>query len=220
MPYKYLLLDLDDTLFEEKDYVKSGFHFIADYLQDQHKINAKTNYALMLELLEKNGRGRIFNDILQHNNLPDTPTAVKNLVDIYRHHSPNIHLYDGVEACLKTLAKHCKLTLVTNGLKVMQENKVNALKIKDYFQDILYCDAMGAPKPAPLALLTAISNMGAPRAECLMVGDNPETDGAAAKAAHVSFVRVKSGRFAHIDHYGPTIPYFTSLPAFLRESQL
>ena len=58
-----LIFDLDDTLYKEREFVKSGFKAVSRYLHFKFNLNEKKIFLQLLKILKKNGRGKIF-DIL------------------------------------------------------------------------------------------------------------------------------------------------------------
>ena len=60
-----LVFDLDDTLYPEITYVRSGFNQVSIFLNNNFGLDKESTYFKMLDLLKKNGRGHIFNSILQ-----------------------------------------------------------------------------------------------------------------------------------------------------------
>ena len=53
--------DLDDTLYPEIEYVKSGFKAVSEYLtQEISKKDADTLYNSLVSILKENGRGEVF----------------------------------------------------------------------------------------------------------------------------------------------------------------
>ena len=95
-----LVFDLDDTLYEEIEFVKSGFKAVADYLHKNYSINKEKAFSIMLQELEENGRGKIFNTVLKHFNVFSLK-EVKKCLTIYRLHKPVIQLSSSGEQCLK-----------------------------------------------------------------------------------------------------------------------
>jgi putative hydrolase of the HAD superfamily len=61
---KVYVFDLDDTLYEERTYVVSGFRAVAGFLSDRFGVDFHESLEWMLAELEKAGRGRIFNRLL------------------------------------------------------------------------------------------------------------------------------------------------------------
>ena len=52
---KAILFDLDDTLYEEMQFVKGGFKAVSLYISEYNNINQGVFYQLLLEVLEKHG---------------------------------------------------------------------------------------------------------------------------------------------------------------------
>src|SRR3954466_8647160 len=121
-----LVFDLDDTLYNELTYVQSGFKAVASYLNKQFSINKKkVADELMAEL--ENGRGSIFDNVLKKNSL-FSKKLVKQCITVYRLHEPAIQLSTSGKKCLVRF-KNYPLYIVTDGNKVVQHNKIKALKV-------------------------------------------------------------------------------------------
>ena len=193
---KALLIDLDDTLYEERSYVESGFRAVADYLEAERDLPADYSYPSMLAFLELEGRGKVFDRIIERFEVRNADGLVSKCVEVYRDHTPTITVYEGVKVALGELSRDFKLGLVTNGFPLMQRHKLDALGIGAHFSSLVFCDEISAPKPSPAGLEQALRQLGAGPEEAVFVGDNPATDGAAAAALGIPFIRVKTARFA------------------------
>lgn len=71
--------------------------------------------------------------------------------------------------------------------------KLEALGLKDLFEVVVASGDPGGParlKPAPDGFLAAAHALGVPPEQCLVIGDRPDADGAAAAAAGMRFRRV------------------------------
>lgn len=91
-----LLIDLDDTLYDERTYVLSGFSAVAQELARRHpRLDAAALAAGMEAELDTHGRGRIFDVVLQAAGLPASPALIGELVGVYRDHRPAISLWPG-----------------------------------------------------------------------------------------------------------------------------
>lgn len=62
---KCVIFDLDDTLYNENTYVEQAFMNVSVYLSKEYSISTDELHDKMIELLNKDGRGRIFNDIIE-----------------------------------------------------------------------------------------------------------------------------------------------------------
>ena len=61
-----LIFDLDDTLYNEMSYVKSGFNAVAFHLSYLFKIRQESIFNKLLKVLKENGRGKVFNIVCAH----------------------------------------------------------------------------------------------------------------------------------------------------------
>ena len=66
MKIKVIVFDLDDTLYDEIEYVKSCFKEVSNYFSYKFKIDKNLIYNYMIQDLETNGRGKIFDNMLEN----------------------------------------------------------------------------------------------------------------------------------------------------------
>jgi HAD superfamily hydrolase (TIGR01509 family) len=195
MTIRALLFDLDDTLYEERHYAESGLAAVAAEIARRWNVDAGTANAALLKNFA-GGREKIFDRTLPALGLPAGTETVARLVDVYRRHLPHIALYPGVRDMLARLKERFRIAIVTDGLPLMQQNKIAALELSALTDAVVYTWQDGHPKPDPAGFLAAAAKLGAPPAGCLVVGDDPDRDIAAASAAEMAAVRVRTGRFA------------------------
>ena len=123
--------------------------------------------------------------------------VIDRMLEIYpRHLTGRTTLMPGVIECLDDLAAAgCAVAVVTNKMQSA------ATAVLDHFGlsgrcALILGDQLGssdlAPKPQPDMLQHALSEMGVPPAEAMMVGDS-EADVASARAAAVFSVAVRGG---------------------------
>lgn len=72
--------------------------------------------------------------------------------------------------------------MVTNGRGDLQNDKIDTLRIREYFDHILISGVFGAKKPDPAIFLHAAALAGLAPRQIAFVGDNPENDVIAAAA--------------------------------------
>lgn len=191
-----LLIDLDDTLYDEASYVRSGMAAVAREIAGLCGAPVPEVETLMLGELARNGRGKVFDATLERLGGTPQPDLVKGLVEAYRDHRPAITLWPGVRETLADLAADHRLAIVTDGLGLMQRRKVEALGVEALVETVVYCWELGWPKPDPRPYLKAMEHLGGTPDQTLVVGDNPGHDMAAAQAAGLKSLRVRTGRFA------------------------
>ena len=221
-----LLLDLDDTLYDELSYVRSGFRAVARHLA-RHLAGAD-ECALarsMMAALQRQGRGKVFDTVLAAHGAPPDRAVIEGLIRQYRRHAPEIALDAGVRPALLRLAGHVLLAVVTDGDPGMQRRKVAALNLESLVPVVVYCWEHAAPKPDPGGFALALERLGMAADQALIVGDNPLHDLPAAAALGVPMVRVRRGRHAAVpnpDGLRPLgeIDSFRALPGWLESRGL
>ncbi|MFC2125393.1 YjjG family noncanonical pyrimidine nucleotidase [Bacteroidota bacterium] len=84
--------------------------------------------------------------------------------------------------------------VVTNGFEDVQDVKLISSDLKDYFDYIITSESAGHKKPNPDFFEYTLNLIGSPKNECIMIGDNPETDikGALSIGLDVIFFNPKS----------------------------
>ncbi len=158
-----VVFDLDDTLYDEIEFVKSGFKEVSDYLGNENY------FDFMWEEFLKNGSGKIFNKLLEKFNI-DIP--VNKLVEIYRFHFPNIFLPKESIEILEFVKNH-KTALISDGHYITQKNKYKALELDlDY---PVFTDFYHTKKPE-LKPFKMVMNYFKNEKEFIYISDNPKKD--------------------------------------------
>jgi len=60
-----IIFDLDDTLYDEMQFVRGGFEAVSSYTSKNANVNQNVVYQLLLDVLEKHGRGQTFDIALK-----------------------------------------------------------------------------------------------------------------------------------------------------------
>lgn len=185
------IFDLDDTLYDESTYVRSGLAAVARWGQARFGQDADSSLAEMDLLMAQNGRGRVFDDWLRGR------ASVRDAIKIYRHHDPDIALPDLTEQVLDKLAGG-PLYLVTDGHKIVQAKKVEALGIAPRFRHCFLTNRYGAANAKPsLHCFDLIRRReGVDWSDLVYIGDNPAKDFVSLNRQGAHTVRVLTGRHA------------------------
>ena len=188
---RVVVLDLDDTLFPERDYVRSGLAAVGDEVRRSFGVDGFA--ALAWDLFEAGVRGRIIDTVLTRLGLPADAATVAALVGCYREHRPSITLYADVVPVMRALCGRARLAIVSDGPLAAQERKIEALALRGWFDPILLTDHWGREywKPHERAFheIEAVTHAGG--AACAYVGDNPHKDFAAPGRLGWRTVRVR-----------------------------
>lgn len=187
-PILGVIFDLDDTLYSEKQYVKSGYKAVANLLGDEA-------LADRLWTFFENGQPAI-DELL---NELGCMRRKEECLEAYREQIPEIKLYDGVVELIQTLKdRGIKVGIITDGRPVGQRNKIQALGLDSLIDDIIITDELGGTqfrKPCDIAFRIIQRRWGIPFEQLVYVGDNAEKDFQAPKQLGMRsvFFRNKDG---------------------------
>jgi putative hydrolase of the HAD superfamily len=188
-----VVFDLDDTLYPELSYNLSGFAAVSDWVETHLGISGFFE-VIKTCWMDKND-GKVFNRALKSLGLSDDEQLVKKLVDVYRLHTPRIHLYDDACWILNELKGKILLGIITDGYVRTQQLKIKALDIEKLVDAIVLSDALGRDnwKPSKLPYLEMCARLKLDGESCMYVGDNPYKDFLAAKDLGWTTVRIDRG---------------------------
>lgn len=165
---KALVLDLDDTLYAEINYLQSAYHFIASQISTQpQQLSAK-----MLE--EYHAGENVFENLSKLYQLDKVI-----LLDWYRFHKPNITLFQDVAETLNHFSTKYKYAVITDGRSKTQRNKLQALGIIDLLSSIVISEEIGSEKPSMANYEKVMNDLQCE--QYIYVGDNLKKDFVTAK---------------------------------------
>ena len=182
---KVICFDLDDTLCKEIDYLKSAYKEIAQFATAPCKgcsvsvdILTQKAYASMLEAYYS---GK--NAFEQLNAFLGIQNPISDYINIYRNHLPNIFLSEETKKTISYLKdKGYVLGLITDGRSIQQRNKINALKLSQWFEseNIVISEEFGSEKPSERNYRYFMNKIH--DADFFYVGDNLKKDFVSANA--------------------------------------
>lgn len=165
---KAVIFDLDDTLYSEKEYVKSGYAAVAKVLPYVEDAEAK----LWKAFEEKKFA---IDDVLRSENIYSEELKQKCL-EVYRFHQPSIHLYDEAMEILTQLRKKgFQIGIITDGRPEGQRAKIQALNLLQFVDHIIVTDELGGiefRKPNEKAFVLMKERLNIEYAEICYIGDN------------------------------------------------
>lgn len=189
---KTVVFDLDDTLYPEAQYIDSGFKRVADHIERKYGI--KNVYSELNRLFYED-RNNVYNRLFKSRRINCGANDISILVKIYRENKPEkLDLYPGaMELLLRLKKKGVPLGVITDGRVSQQNAKINALRIRDCFDEIVISDSLGGEqyrKPDKRVYLYMASKLKIEPGEMIYIGDNPEKDFAIKKDLPVTTVRL------------------------------
>ncbi len=205
---KIVVFDLDDTLCSEQQFVQSGFHAVSSYLQDKG-LSASDLFTEMWQRFCAGARGAIFNEVLHCAGIEADETLVRELVYIYRTHPPRITLYPDAAFVLRHFQGTLKMGLLSDGYLQTQKNKLEVLNVKDFFDTIVFTDALGRQfwKPHPAGYQKIMDHVGYSGPECLYVADNPLKDFYGARSLEWKTIHIYRADGVYKDEKPPDADY-------------
>jgi putative hydrolase of the HAD superfamily len=178
-----VVFDLDDTLYPERDYVRSGYRAVARHLAGRGK-DTKAMEAYLWGCFLSGRSARAFDATSAHFGLNLSAEKIAELVEVYRNHRPEIRPYEGMPDFLSLLREHRRLGLLSDGFLPAQELKLEALKLRRFFDEVLFTEQLGreAWKPSTAGFEALRGSLALPHEAFAYVADNPAKDFVAANA--------------------------------------
>jgi putative hydrolase of the HAD superfamily len=194
-----VVFDLDDTLFLERDYVRSGFRAVDAWLRGHHGVGGFFDRAL--RLFEAGQRGNIFDLSLPELKLDAEPALIREMVAVYRQHRPQITLTPDALEVLGTLHRggRYRLAALTDGPYEAQRQKAAALRLDVWCAPIIYTDRWGRGdwKPSPRGYLVLQDHFDLPGGAFVYIADNPRKDFVTPRVLGWRTVRVRRPEGLH-----------------------
>ncbi len=200
--YSYLFFDLDHTLWDfERNAAESLKDLHLKHNLIRHEISAhdfvlkytEINHAMWRqyhkgEIDKEFLRAQRFIQTFQYFKVPEKEIP-DHLWDEYLELLPHrTHLMEGCIELLDYLNPKYKMTIITNGFKEVQHEKMRNSKLLDYFNYLVISEDVGHQKPAKQIFEHAMQLNNCKNHEVLMIGDNMEADIQGAKNAGIDSV--------------------------------
>lgn len=179
VPVAGIVFDMDDTLYLERDYVRSGFLVISEFLETAGEVSADRLFKDMIEIFKHGNRRTVFNQVLLKWPQLQSIASVDKLVQIYRNHEPDICLLPGIEDLIVGLRNQgIRIGLISDGFAIAQQAKFRALGIEELVDLAIFTDVWGRDfwKPHSRAFELTAARWGVPHSALVYVGDNPAKD--------------------------------------------
>jgi putative hydrolase of the HAD superfamily len=194
-----VLVDLDDTLYLHERFAECALRAAAREFRRRTGLPAAGFFAEAWRRYALNGSrdNRAFSDIMRAHHCY-TPQLEAQVVAAYRRCRPSLRPFPGVVLGLERLRREgVMLGLLTDGQSATQRAKIRAVGLAPFFDEIVVTGDFGSgwAKPARHGFDLLLSRFGCTPREAVMVGDDPRTDGAGARAAGLAMIRVRQGRY-------------------------
>lgn len=198
-PLTTVVFDIDDTLYLERDYVRSGFRAVDRWCLDH--LGRPGFEEMAWDIFTQGTRGDVFDRVLQMWRLPSDPSLVRQLVDVYRNHAPDINLLVDAAGCLARFHGRVNLAVISDGPLASQQAKARRLGLDQWMDEIILTGALGpdCQKPCSQAFLKIQESFQCRGSQCVYVADNPAKDFQAPRNLNWRTVRVRRQGGLHAD---------------------
>jgi putative hydrolase of the HAD superfamily len=191
-----VLLDLDDTCFDQREFLTGAFGAVARRAGELGADEVRLRDALATIAGDGSDRGHIIDKALE---AAGARVPVGPLVDVFRSYRPaRLSPYPGVPEGLGQMRRLAPLGLVTNGDPAGQRAKLAALGLEDAFDIVVFSDELGRSfrKPHPAPFRQALRLLDADPGRSFYIGDHPDRDIAGAQHVGMRAIRVRTGEYA------------------------
>lgn len=192
---KYVVcFDLDDTLYKEIDFLKSGYRKVAKFVENCFHYDAGEIYKQLYSWYLKGE-----NPFACLNETYRLDKPISDYLNLYRNQEPTIKLSDGVEDTLNELKQwNVILGLITDGRTISQKNKIKALGLDRWFEEknIVISEDFGSDKTDERNFRYFMELY--PGYKYSYVGDNPKKDFVIPNLLHWKTIMLKdNGKNIH-----------------------
>ena len=176
---KVIVFDMDDTIFPELDFVKSGYARVDAHLRREYGVTRFFENAWRRFM--EGERATVMENALEDSGYASPRGGASDLMEIYREHLPNLKRDAWVDPLFKKLRESGrKIALITDGPPHIQRDKVLALGLDKLCDAVVLSDELGGeafrkPHAAPYLRVMELVGESDPRA-CVYIGDNPTKD--------------------------------------------
>ncbi|MDF2883580.1 MAG: superfamily [Clostridiaceae bacterium] len=183
MRYKNIIFDADETLFDFKKSERYAFEktiveFNIEYDEEYHlKIYQDINTVIWKEfekglITQKKLKTERFKRLSDKLNMKFDETEFAK--SYMKHLSNASFLFDDSIKLIEDLNKNYTLSIVTNGLKDVQDKRIRKSVIGKYFNTVVVSEEVEVSKPNPKIFQYALNNTD--KSQVLVVGDSLTSD--------------------------------------------
>lgn len=171
-----VVFDVDDTLYLERDYVRSGFQAVDETVRSRYGVDGL--FLAAWEDFLAGRRGDLIERALVAVGVAPAPDLLALLVERYRTHTPAISVLPDAARALSDASVRGAVAVVTDGPRASQQAKVTALALEAWASEVVLTSVAfpDRPKPDPAAFAWVQGVVGVDPWACVYVADNPTKD--------------------------------------------
>ena len=186
-----IIFDMDDTLYPEADFVRSGHRAVAERVWQDLRVDIEPE---LRRRFAAGQRGDLMSAALAALDVEAPQDYVSRvLVPVYREHVPAIRPYvETVPVLTELRSRGHRLALLSDGWAEVQRRKLAALGLAGLFDELVITDELGraAWKPSPVGFERILGALGVAGDAAMYVSDNPHKDFAGPHRLGMRTVRI------------------------------
>ena len=125
---KVVCFDLDDTLYKEIDFLKSGYKKVAELVGKRFNLDVWSIYDQLLQWYYKGD-----NAFVRLNEEYGIDNPIEDYLNVYRYHLPSIVLSEETKSILTKLKEEGTIiAIITDGREITQRQKIEALGLSEW----------------------------------------------------------------------------------------
>lgn len=201
----HILIDADDTLWENNIYFERAFHQFCDFLDHSTLLREQVRAALdAIELVNNRihgyGSGNFGRNMVEcYHKLVErdiSPSDAGHVLDLaLRIQDHPLEIIEGVPETLEYLSARHQLILFTKGNRDEQQRKIDTSGLSRFFRHSVIVKEKDAT-----AYRQAVTDLDLGRERTWMVGNSPKSDINPAIEAGLGAVYVPHARTWHLEH--------------------
>lgn len=130
MRQKVVCFDLDDTLYKEIDFLKSGYRKVSDMVGKRYGLDALEVYARLLSWYNQGE-----NPFERMNERYGLDNPLGDYLNVYRYHQPSISLSQETVSTLDAIKDSgCVFGIISDGREITQKQKIEALGLSKWIE--------------------------------------------------------------------------------------
>lgn len=208
MPIRAAVFDLDDTLYLERQYVRSGYKHVSELLTSDDA-KRRELFDFLWDLFKEGGSQDAFEMLYDEYPEVCNGRTADDLLGAFDDHPPNINLMPRMGSLLDKLhSRGVRLGIIADGSPVAQKRKIDALGLTGKLDHAVFTESWGADfrKPHERAFREMTSHFQLRTTELAYVADDPAKDFRAPNALGWKTVRLR-------------LPYQIRFPAEYEEQE-
>ncbi|UCG70653.1 MAG: HAD family hydrolase, partial [Thermoplasmata archaeon] len=174
------MFDLDDTLYDESQFVRGGTKAVLEWLALRYDLKLPSLLKTMSSITAIFPRDEWYQKLIEKMGISFSQGLIDEMVEVYRNHLPHLRLFSDATRFLPKIRrkKGVMLGIITDGIVSVQKSKVRSLglsKIMD-LQIFTWSKGIEYQKPHSWAFEYVEKKTGSSGAECCYFGNDPRKD--------------------------------------------